>query len=561
MRSLRWLASAALGAIVVTFAEGQEYNAYDEEYKMLMNKMVQELNAVNAQTEAVKHQRLQWEALAAAKEDQARQEAQQQEAEQAEMLPASQDADAAADPAEEPAAAPPVENMPTNQEIDSAEAQLPSSPPASVEELAPPPAAENPQIPQALAMHHRRHFRHFRPRKHHHPQRLRGTEGHHNHGHHKASLYNLQTLLYRAEQEEREDLAEEDRTVQYAADPLPTLPPRYHPLTRRELRRVDGQVKELEARKGHLETEREQLAASRGDATMHLSDAVSIQRAQVQAETKIRKEEHKEQQLQQEEMHLQQEHEQLHERLHRVMDPKIHFATQRLQKEQQLLAKAQMAEGRWAQELAKNKAAAVNKLKTKKQAKARLEASEKAVEEANREYKAAQNAYDIAKQEASQGVELFRVSNTRHNGALAEQQERAAAAQEAQTSLVKMQNVLAMESKQVDNSLAANEKRITGKIHLAQEAREKATKEDAELKKDMVAWKAEERLRADKAAKEKKTYDNNLKAYNSDRTNVYTGAENNAGKKAEVTSDWDWGDWAWAPSDSKVVDDEEVHLD
>eukprot|EP00747_Dinoflagellata_sp_TGD_P183125 gnl/TRDRNA2_/TRDRNA2_37822_c0_seq1.p1 gnl/TRDRNA2_/TRDRNA2_37822_c0~~gnl/TRDRNA2_/TRDRNA2_37822_c0_seq1.p1 ORF type:complete len:479 (+),score=146.59 gnl/TRDRNA2_/TRDRNA2_37822_c0_seq1:126-1562(+) len=337
----------------------------------------------------------------------------------------------------------------------------------------------------------------------------------------------------------------------------------FHPLTQNELRLEAKELETLEHRRENIEHTRREVAHDHEAATVHLPDAVSLQRKEVTAEAEVRLEEQKEQRISEEGLRLQKTRDELSERLHAVMDPKIRFAEQRLTKERALLVKAKEVAKRWEEEDKQKKAVAMASLKKKNAALAQVHESEKAMEEARRAHEAAEALYAEARTESARNVEAFRFTHSRFSGARGEVEEKTMAAEQGAESLKKMEGVLAMESKQVDAQLKAGEKRLEMKLEKAENVRELKVREVEKVSHELAQWKEAEHFRVKKAAEEKRAYDDNLRAYNRDRLNLYHGAEDLAGRKAERAGDWAWDDWAWSPSDAKVVstgDTEEVHF-
>lgn len=340
------------------------------------------------------------------------------------------------------------------------------------------------------------------------------------------------------------------------SDPTPAGPIQgqqgLHPLVDRQLDGMDKALQQLKEKRTEADEQRQEMSEERADAMAHMNDAVGIQREEVRAKDIERAQEKTIKRLKSESSKLQASHDSLFAKLDMIMEPKVKHAKKRLKYEAQELEKAKAeAEGK-KDKAVKAKEKAVLMLRARRDMHKKVRASEEALAEARKVHEEDEKRYRSYKTRANGQVEAFRWADTELRAALDSKAEREAAEVEAESSVKKLQGVLDMETKRIDQALAAGKMRLDRKVHRAEMIRDEAGKA-AELLRDRYAtWQEIQRKRASKAAEKANEYRHSLKSYADQRREIFDSAQAQAGEHAESVSDWAWDDWAWSSGgDSK----------
>jgi len=152
--------------------------------------------------------------------------------------------------------------------------------------------------------------------------------------------------------------------VKPATEPM-TLPGR-HKSVEKALEGMSGDLVALKEKQLAAKDAMGQLEGKVREATHHMNDAVSIKHAIAQKEAEMRKEQMKLRGLERESKHIEQTHTSLVSSLHRVLEPKLLFARERLGKKEMVLDKEQQAATSWQHKRDQLHDNALERLKDKK---------------------------------------------------------------------------------------------------------------------------------------------------------------------------------------------------
>lgn len=332
----------------------------------------------------------------------------------------------------------------------------------------------------------------------------------------------------------------------FKAEHNPAVASRYHPLVDRQLDNMNGAIKELKQKRKEADAERREMSAQRAAAMAHMNDAVGIQREEIRAEDIEKAQVKVVKKIKDESGKLQASHDSLFAKLDIIMEPKIAHSKKREIKEAEILNKtAEVVKG-WDAKMRGAKDEAVSTLQARRAALRQLRESSEALEKARKAHDAAEKAYRLAKMKANGKVEQFRFSDTRYRASLEKRAEKEAAYKEALQSTKKLQGILEMETKRIDQALAIGKVRLQRKLSRAEKIEAEAGHAAKLLRERYGEWQSQQRDRAGAAAEKLHQYQASLKAYADTRKEVFETAQAKAGEHAESISDWAWDDWAWS---------------
>jgi chromosome segregation ATPase len=320
----------------------------------------------------------------------------------------------------------------------------------------------------------------------------------------------------------------------------PQMLPGRHPSVEKALDGMQGDLEQLKEKKLAAKQTRGELAGKVTETVQHMNDALALKRSIMQKEAKLRIEGNKLKKLEREGQRMDGTHTSLVNSLHRVLEPKLKTAEQRLAKKELILAKEEKAAKGWSDKREELHAHALELLAEKKTAQQSLLQAERDVEEVKKREEAARSAYDAERRKVAQEVQSFRYAETRFKAELAHKESAKESATAAKESVNKLNKVLEMESVKVEESVEVSKGRIHHRIEEIQSKREKTEHELQDLKQKYHDWQENQRQRSVDVVKKGEETAEAAEAYADQQKQVLDNAAQKVVNEAGAQNDWAW---------------------
>lgn len=331
------------------------------------------------------------------------------------------------------------------------------------------------------------------------------------------------------------------QTAEAINAPKITLPlPGRHPSVEKVL---DGMTVELHALKEKQVAEsdaRNRLQSSVGEAESHMNDAIAIKQSMAQRQAQLRLEQSKMKMLEYESQQVETSHTSLLNSLHRVLQPKLIFARERLLKKERQLEEDDRAVVNWRNKKDQIKQSAVNFIKGRESAKEKLLQVEDEMVEMKRKEEQARRAFERQRQRASDEVQSYQYADTKFKAEVAHEVAAKDATLAAKESLEKLDNVMSLETRKVDESMLIQKHRIEARRRAIEAARERSSRELQALEEQYREWKENQQKRAAEVLKRSQDTMDTSEAYATGQKQVLDSAEKKVVKDAVAKSDWAW---------------------
>jgi len=375
------------------------------------------------------------------------------------------------------------------------------------------------------------------------PELQRGLNEYRHHSHFHARHHKMALTHHSASP--RLDWSPDDdaQVAQQAVSGMPRegrmLLGRY-PSVEKALDGMGGELNDLKAKQQAATKTRGEFEGQVRDASHHMNDAMSIRHAIGRKEAELRKEKNKFMGLRHEAEHIEETHGSLVNSLHRVLEPKLRYAEQRLHKKEVFLAGEEKKAKGWQEKKDQLHEHALELLKEKKVAHQSFLQAEQEVKEAKKREETMRIKYEQERRKTGQEVQSFRYAETRYKAEVTHEKLAAEAAIEAKKSVEKLGKVLRVESEKVEQSIAVNKHRIHQKMEKIEVAREKSEHELRNLEGKYHEWKELQRERAAQVVQKGRETAMAAEEYAARQRQVLDSAQNKVVHDAEGKSDWAW---------------------
>jgi len=303
---------------------------------------------------------------------------------------------------------------------------------------------------------------------------------------------------------------------------------------------MSGDLNDLQDKRRAAKDARTELEGKVSETMQHMNDAMSIQHAISHKQAQLRVEKNQLRNLEREAAHMDETHTSLVDSLHRVLEPKIQYARQRLQKKEMMFEKEEKAARGWGEKKEQLHQHALEILKDKKVAHQSLLAAEHEVAEAKKREEEAQRKFDTERKRISQEITSFKYANTRFEAELTHEKAAKEAALAAKESVEKLDKVLEVESEKVEESMTVNKNRVHRKMEQLEAEREKETRELDDLEQKYREWQESQRQRAAEVVTKSQDTAAAAEAYADRQRQVLDSAQTKVVRDAEKKSDWAW---------------------
>jgi len=389
--------------------------------------------------------------------------------------------------------------------------------------------------------HHRHHLRHHR--------RHRPFLGHH----HKRAVLFAEAEAPSADRAEIENAIAKRTPGETEAE---DLLPRRHPKLLNKLGVMDQELHELKARQQAAASARGSMEGEVKESLRHMNKAVNMRRELARTEILIREEGLKLKRLEDDRLRLDRTHSHLVASLHHIMEPKINYAETRFTARERRSKELDVEEQAWKAKEEKFHKAAIAMLEERRNIGSKLEAAKEAVEKAHREQELVEKEMVGVKHGVSFNVEGYKYARTKERAAKSSADTSDEEMQQSKASVERISNILNMEQRRVDDSMAHGKDRVQGKIRELEKIKTRSTAHLAHVEEEYHAWQQQQKILGERLAASMKTTHGAAEEYAKQQKDVLDIAQAKVVADAESDSDWAWNEW---PGKSKH-DEEEVHV-
>lgn len=311
-----------------------------------------------------------------------------------------------------------------------------------------------------------------------------------------------------------------------------------YPSVEKALDGMGGELNDLKAKQQAAKQSRGEFEGQVRDASHHMNDAMSIRHAIGRKEAELRKEKNKFMGLRHEAEHIEETHSSLVNSLHRVLEPKLRYAEQRLHKKEVVLAGEEKKAKGWQEKKDQLHEHALELLKEKKVVHQSMLQAEQEVVEAKKREETARIKYEQERRKTGQEVQSFRYAETRYKAEVTHEKVAAEAAIQAKKSVEKLGKVMRVESEKVERSIVVNKHRIHQKMEKIEIAREKSEHELRILEGQYHEWKELQRERAAQVVRKGRETAMAAEEYAARQRQVLDSAQTKVVHDVERKSDW-----------------------
>jgi len=326
--------------------------------------------------------------------------------------------------------------------------------------------------------------------------------------------------------------------AQFETTPM-ALPGR-HPSVEKALDGMSNDLQDLKVKQVAAKETRGELEGKVSEVVHHMNDAMSIKHAMQKKEAQLRVENSKLQNLEREATRVDETRSSLVNSLHRVLEPKLQFARERLEKKETFLAREEQAAKGWQEKKDQLHEHALELLKEKKVAHQSLLEAEHEVAEAKKKEEMAARHETEMRHLTGQEVQSFRYAETRAKAELAHMKAAEESTFAAKESVKKLNNVLEVESEKVEESMEVNKMRIHQRMEAIEASREKAKMELEGLEHRYREWQETQKQRAQDVVRKSQDTAVAAEAYADRQKQVLDTAQKKVVQDAEAKSDWAW---------------------
>merc|ERR1719440_13940 len=342
------------------------------------------------------------------------------------------------------------------------------------------------------------------------------------------------------------------RAFLLASAPASTIPatpssqdilPGRHAAVAQKLGHMDMEIRDLAGRKQVADTARTNLVNNVKQAVSHMNEAVEIRREVARTEARLDAEELKLKRLEDDRLRLDRSHGHLISSLHHIMEPKIRFAESRLDQSQERLHKLESNAAAWKSKETKFHDSSLTMLEKRRETNKRLQAADEAEKKARAEQEVAKKQLEAAKHSVVFNVEGYKYAQTRARASASELARGKEILVNAEASVKRLNGILNMEQKRVDESMAVGKDRVEGRIRELETLKEKSKSKLSKLNQEYKAWQEQQRLYARQVVADKQVTHQNDDDYAVHQQSVLNSAQAKVAYEAESDSDWAWDEW------------------
>merc|ERR1719217_793339 len=206
-------------------------------------------------------------------------------------------------------------------------------------------------------------------------------------------------------------------------------------------------------------------------------------------EVKIRSEQRKLRKLEEDRLRLDKTHVDLAASLHHIMEPKIGFADERLEKSERDLRSLAEKANAWKSKEGQFHDASLAMLAERRQSKAHLEEAITAEEKAKQARRTAEKEFLGVKKDVNFDLQGYQFSKAKAEAAESRKERGEEIERQAEAAKKRLTRIYDMEQRHVDESMARGKDRVMGKIRELENAKKQSFVKLAQLRDEYAAWK------------------------------------------------------------------------
>lgn len=316
-----------------------------------------------------------------------------------------------------------------------------------------------------------------------------------------------------------------------------------HPAVERALSSMGDEMQEWRVRKQAASDARKRLQGIVSDAASHMNDLPEKVVDIAEQEARINATQNKLHSLEAHEKSLEGTHDQLITSLHRIMDPKVESAEERLGRKQGIVQKMREEVETWQEKDARYKAAAIQLLEDRKVAQQGVVQSEQALADVQRELETAQKNLKSVARQAEEEVEAYRYVKSKYMAVVSKEKLGEEEVGQAESSVRKLRGALDMEQRRIDQAMEIGKGNLQGKIRQLESGAQKTGEDLETMRQEYAKWEQSQRGRAEQVAQAQATTNQLSDAFREQQDQLLDTATDKVAKEAMDSSDWAWGEW------------------
>jgi hypothetical protein len=324
------------------------------------------------------------------------------------------------------------------------------------------------------------------------------------------------------------------------------LLPERSPAVEAKLEYMDRDLQELKAKQQVAEQVRSNYEHEVKTALHHMNEAQDIKIKIARAEIGIQEEDKKLARLSEDLLRLDRSHHHLVSSLHSIMDPKLEFVETRFRQTEHDLKEMENRATQWNAKKDEFHSAAIATIDERRASVQKLQAAVAAEEKAHQERQLAEKHLDQVKKNVNFNVVGYRFSLAKTRAAESEEKRAKESRREAETAVKRLTNIMNMEQRRVDESMAIGKDRVQGKIRELEGVKKRSSAQLSQLMQEFKQWedvqqKYRQHLEATKrlsTAAAQEYVDHQKAVLNSASDKVVADAEGDYAYASDDNSDW-----------------------
>jgi hypothetical protein len=340
--------------------------------------------------------------------------------------------------------------------------------------------------------------------------------------------------------------------------PAPEVPivekilPRRHPAVATKLGHMDQAMRSLKSKKQEAAQVRSAYETEVKTAIRAMNEAQGLRMMVSKTEAEMREEKRKMHRLAEDRLRLDKTHHHLVSSLHHIMDPKLELADSRVKDEEEEVKGLEEDSSRWKQKEEQFHSSSIAMIEERRASKKRVEDAKAAEAKAQKETEMAEKQYMNDKRNVNFNVQGYRYALAKAHAAQSRQERSEQESREAKVAKKRLESILKMEQRRVDEAMAIGKDRVQGKIHELESKEEDSKLKLSGIMQKYSSWQGTQRKWAKQLASTKQITHVAAEEYAAQQKAILASATAKVAYDAESNSDWAWDAW---PGDGRAAED------
>jgi len=316
-----------------------------------------------------------------------------------------------------------------------------------------------------------------------------------------------------------------------------------HPAVGKKLQGMASELHDLRGRRLVAAEARDNLENTVKKAYKDVNNVVAIKSQLAKTQAQIRREQRRMRKLEDDRLRLDRTHVSLVASLHHIMKPKIQFAESRLKAREDQLQHLKTRAAQWKAKQDDLHTASLAMLVKRRKSKEHLAEVSAEEEKIHQEKVVAEKELHAAKVETRKDIEGYKYSQDETKAAMSKEQRGQEETDQEKASLKRLSQILNMEQRRVDESMAIGKDRVLGKIQELQDQEQKSKLKAEHLAEKYQDWQHRQQTWAMRLATSKSVTASAADVYANAQKRVVNVASDKVAMDAESDSDWGWAEW------------------